>query len=78
MSKMDVVVYDLATKTSHRFGKMQINPLWLDNDTLAVAGVRPCQCDGLDYTGKGWAVSLSSGRIQRIAMTNTDDADVLY
>jgi hypothetical protein len=77
MAKLNIVVYDFDTKTLRQLGRNQANPLWLDNDTLAVTGVRTCNCEGLDYTGVSWTLSLTSGKTQQIRMTSTVEADVL-
>jgi hypothetical protein len=75
--KLNVVVYDLSTGKAQRFGKLQGNPMWLDDETLAVTGVRTCNCEGLEYTGKSWSLQITSGRTQPIRMTSTLEADVL-
>jgi hypothetical protein len=76
--KMNVVVYDLSTGKAQRFGKLQGNPMWLTDETLAVTGVRTCgDCEGLVYTGKSWSLQITSGRTQPIRMTSTLEADVL-
>jgi hypothetical protein len=75
--KLNVVVYDLSTGKAQRFGQLQGNPMWLDDETVAVTGVRTCNCDGLDYTGRSWSLKITSGRTQPIRMTSTLEADVL-
>ena len=75
--KLNVVVYDLSTGKAQRFGKLQSNPIWLDDETLAVTGVRACNCEGIEYTGKSWSLQIMSGRTKPIRMTSTVEADVL-
>jgi hypothetical protein len=76
--KLNVVVYDLSTGKAQRFGQLQGNPMWLDDETVAVTGVRTCNCDGRDYTGRTWSLKITSGRTQPIRMTSTLEADVLF
>ena len=59
-----------------RFGTNRGNPFWLDDNTLVITGVKTCQCEGLDYTGLNWSLTLSTGKTRRIAV-NPSDADVL-
>jgi len=76
MDKLNIVVYDFQTRSMRRFGRNRGNPLWLDDDTLVITGVKTCDCEGLDYTGLNWALTLSTGKTQRIAV-NPLEADVL-
>ena len=76
MDKLNIVVYDFQTRSMRRFGRNRGNPLWLDDDTLVITGVKTCDCEGLDYTGLNWALTLSTGKTQRITV-NPLEADVL-
>jgi hypothetical protein len=76
MLHLKAEVYDISTKTVHWYGRHQIFPVWLDDDTLAVSGVRTCNCEGLDYTGAGTAIALSTSKTWPLRLT-TYDADVL-
>ena len=74
--KLNIVVFDFRAGSIKRFGTNRGNPFWLDDNTLVITGVKTCQCEGLDYTGLNWSLTLSTGKTRRIAV-NPSNADVL-